>query len=258
MEARRDFYPPLVAFLLSLALHALVMGTGHDFFFPEPEPLPDTVVVELIRAEITAPPEIALLASQPQVPLPSNNPEGRDAPAPHPPEPPKPDESKGEKETIPDTVDLKPPAPGDPTSRDEEGDITPVDTSVVLTRTANSRVPDPTATESYDVTLSINEQDERYRGFLYQVRAAIDHEWRWREAILAAGRPGNVVVRMTLNPTGNGARVQIIESSGSPILDQEATVSVQRAPFPAFPRHWSIQRLHLVAQFEYRFGDDGR
>ncbi len=104
-----------------------------------------------------------------------------------------------------------------------------------------------------EATLALEATDERYRGYLDRVRSAVDGSWRgWREALLAAGRGGRVVVRVSLRPGGQVDEVQVIESSGSPILDQEAVASVRRSPLPPFPAHWTLERLHLVAQFDYR------
>jgi protein TonB len=102
------------------------------------------------------------------------------------------------------------------------------------------------------VTLTLGNTDVRYRGYLNQVQASIDRSWRWREALLAAGTAGQVLVRFSLGPDGQVEDVGVVESSGSPVLDREAADAVKRAPIPEFPRHWRLQRLNLFAQFAYR------
>jgi protein TonB len=112
-------------------------------------------------------------------------------------------------------------------------------------------LPDPAGEGVREATLALGEVDVRYRGYLDQVRSSIDRTWRWKEALLAAGGGGRVLLRFTL---GQGAveEVQVAESSGSPILDREAVEAVRRAPLPPFPHHWTIERLHLFAEFAYR------
>jgi len=112
--------------------------------------------------------------------------------------------------------------------------------------------PDPAGGEAQEVTLALGETDVRYRGYLEQVQTAIDRSWRWREALLAAGVGGQVLVRFSLSPAGQVDEVGVVESSGSPVLDREATDAVRRAPVPEFPTHWTLQRLNLFAQFAYR------
>jgi TonB family protein len=113
-------------------------------------------------------------------------------------------------------------------------------------------LPDPAGGDAREATLTLGDTDVRYKGYLASVRVAIDRSWLWKEAIMAAGRGGRVLVRFTLEAEGRVADVEVSETSGSPILDREATQTVARAPFPPFPSHWTIERLNLFAQFSYR------
>jgi TonB family protein len=119
----------------------------------------------------------------------------------------------------------------------------------------NDGPPDPAGAKTREATLTLGTTDIRYRGYLDGIETAIDLSWsqRWKEALLAAGRAGSVVVRFTLTPGGNIESVEVVKGSGSSILDDEASNAVRRAPLPPFPAHWTIDRLHLLAQFDYRF-----
>jgi TonB family protein len=80
----------------------------------------------------------------------------------------------------------------------------------------------------------------------------------WREAVIAAGRPGVVVVRFTLTAEGIVEDVVFEKRSGSPILDAEAENAVRRARLPFFPSHWEHpaaaphRAVRLRAQIEKR------
>ncbi len=112
--------------------------------------------------------------------------------------------------------------------------------------------PDPAGENAREASVALGERDVRYRSYLDRVQESIDGSWRWREALLAAGRSGSVVLRFTLTSRGATEDVEVDRTSGNPILDAEAMKAVRRSPLPAFPVHWTIIRLHLLAQFDYR------
>lgn len=115
-------------------------------------------------------------------------------------------------------------------------------------------VPDPILGKVTEATLKLNEGDKRYQGFLGAVRTAVNRQWQSREAMLAAQRSGKVTLGFTLLPSGGrAAKVSVVDSSDSTILDDEAMRAVRAAGFPPFPTHWKLEKIHLVAQFVYAF-----
>jgi TonB family protein len=73
------------------------------------------------------------------------------------------------------------------------------------------------------------------------------------KALVVAGGSRSVLVRLTIDSTGLVQEARVVEGSGNPTLDAEALDAVRRARIPPFPTHWTIERLHLVAQFDYVF-----
>jgi TonB family protein len=61
-----------------------------------------------------------------------------------------------------------------------------------------------------------------------------------------------VVLRITITSLGQLEAVEVTRSSGSHLLDGAAVDAVQRARIPPFPSHWTIEKLHLHAQFNYQ------
>lgn len=279
MDYRRNVLPPLVALTLSAALHGGIAWMPRPARQPDrPDPLP--VVVEYLPSpgqagathreapgtrQEAAPP--AAVPRQPQhrpEPLPAPPPPDPVAAAPEPPpdpaDPPDPDdpadgpEGPAPAEPAPPAADLPVPEAA-PAPHPFPAPRPQLAWSDLLPRAADLRpaadLPDPAGAGVREATLALGESDVRYRGYLEQVQAAIDRTWRWKEALLAAGGPGRVLLRFTLG-RGEVEEVQVAESSGSPILDREAVEAVRRAPLPSFPRHWTIERLHLFAEFAYR------
>jgi TonB family protein len=124
----------------------------------------------------------------------------------------------------------------------------------VITLAPMSTAPPDPVKEKREVTLSLGDPDLRYRGYLDRVRSAVDRSWNWREALLAAGRPGNVTVRVTISRSGRADAV-LVTSSGSAILDNETIATVRRSQLPDFPEEWVITKLNLIAEFQYTYGD---
>ena len=114
--------------------------------------------------------------------------------------------------------------------------------------------PDPAVGKALEATMRLDDTDRRYKGFLEGVRGAVDAQWNSRDAMIEAQRSGIVTLGFTLTAAGGrAARVEVVKSSDSGALDNEALRAVKAASFPPFPRTWRLERLHLVGQFDYSF-----
>jgi len=259
MDFRRDVLPPFLALTVSLSLHVgLTQLTVHLPDSAEDLDLTPVTVEYLPQSSSERLPaegdSAAEAAPQPESPPaaeePSPTPQAATSPipaneTPPPPPPPEPVPPAPEPQALPPTTQpaIAPPGLRELLPRAE--DLRPYSE-------AESSTPDPAGGQAKEVTLTLGDTDVRYRGYLQQVQASIDRSWRWREALLAAGGGGQVLVRFSLGPGGEVEDVGIAESSGSPVLDREAADAIRRAPIPAFPSHWTLQRLNLFAQFGYR------
>lgn len=118
----------------------------------------------------------------------------------------------------------------------------------------SEEVPDPVLGKVTEATLKLSDADKRYQGFLGAVRQAVNRQWRSRDAMLSAQRSGAVTLGFTLMPSGGrAARVQVVGSSDSKVLDDEAERAVRAASFPPFPAHWRLEKVHLTGKFVYAF-----
>ncbi|MEW6490741.1 MAG: TonB family protein [Thermodesulfobacteriota bacterium] len=278
MDYRRNVLPPILALALSAALHGGIAWTPRPAREADrPDPLP--VVVEYlptpgqgggtpleasgVQEEAAPPAAVPVEPTRRPETLPSPGPPDpvAAAPEPAPPTPAAPDGPAPPEPAPPPAAALPPaaaPLPAPEAAPEPPAAPAPppqLAWTDLMPRAADLRptaaLPDPAGEGVREATLALGEADVRYRGYLEQVQASIDRTWRWKEALLAAGGGGRVLLRFTLGQ-GAAEEVQVAESSGSPILDREAVEAVRRAPLPPFPRHWTIERLHLFAEFAYR------
>jgi len=70
---------------------------------------------------------------------------------------------------------------------------------------------------------------------------------RYPERALRRHTTGSGTVRLTIIPTGDVEEIEIVQSTSSPILDQELKEMVERAsPFPPFPKDLTRDSLVVV------------
>jgi TonB family protein len=217
----REFLPPAACVLISLLIHVLVVVAEAHVWPTARKASVDTVVIDLVD------PQQAKLPDFPEAVAAQTPPPRVEPPAPAP-------------QAAPESAKA-PVAPKQPTPPEAKATFAPP-----------SSVPDPTAPNAGEVTLPLDTADARYQGYLERVRATIDRHWRWREGLLAAGKPGVVVLRVTFERSGGKARADLRRGSGSVTLDANALETFQSAIFPPFPPHWTVERLNLVGEFEYR------
>ena len=83
-------------------------------------------------------------------------------------------------------------------------------------------------------------------GYRTRIRQAVDEHKHYPRMARRLGLEGRVVVAFTVEADGRLARVRVVESSGSELLDEAALEAVrQAAPFPPFPdgverRQWDF------------------
>lgn len=102
-------------------------------------------------------------------------------------------------------------------------------------------------------TISLDTDDQRYVSYARAIKERIAKQWRYPPAARSGLIEGKLKVLFSLTRTGDLSRIQVVEPSGSALLDQEATRAVRAAsPYPSFPEHVTAGRLNIDAKFEYR------
>jgi outer membrane biosynthesis protein TonB len=228
--------PVYAALALSLVLHAFIAWFNPSLWAHLTQPEMDTIVVELLREDEGKP-----------TPTPKSDTELAKKSA---------EQTRSEKASPPLQVEAAPPSSAgikgeaQPEPLKLKADAKPLEPEEAIKLTSTH--PDPTSDIAKEATMSLDDPDERYRGFLDNIRAAINKKWNAREAMLTARRSGLASVKFTLSAGGGNADAPaLIAQSGSEVLDGEALRAVQAANFPAFPDSWVIRRLNLIGEFEY-------
>jgi protein TonB len=272
--------------LLSLLLHLLLLLLPKDKLFPEQAP-PEPVYVEVrppqqqereldlpIRKELEKPREkpAKRLAEKDQVVEKEMAPEAQDtedrekvvrSPQPTPKAPPK--EQPKPREEV---VEEKP-------KPDLELPFTPDGWKQKPEKRQSREVPDlKTLTQISPETLSSIESDWRrkYRAdvargdtiwmdsqqdllhsFMRRFRTNIYNVWNYPSSAAQRNQQGTCLLRITIDRRGNVSNVQLLESSGHRVLDEEAISAVrQGATYGPLPRAYKHEDLKIMAFFDYR------
>jgi periplasmic protein TonB len=101
----------------------------------------------------------------------------------------------------------------------------------------------------------LNTDDIRFGSFLRRLETAIYGVWQYPQAALQRGIEGTTPVRITFNRKGEITHVEILESSGSGILDNEVLRTLKQiGPVGSFPKGYSRDDFKLIAFFHYGIG----
>ena len=98
----------------------------------------------------------------------------------------------------------------------------------------------------------LNTDDLRFGSFMRRLESAIYGVWRYPEEAARLGIEGVTPVRITFNRQGEIEKVEILQSSGSKILDDEVKRTLKMiGPVGGFPRGYDKDTFKLIAFFHY-------
>ena len=104
-------------------------------------------------------------------------------------------------------------------------------------------------------TRFLNTDDILFGSFLRRLETAIYGVWHYPQAALQRGIEGTTPVRITFDRKGDIVRVDLLESSGSKILDDEVLRTLKElGPIGSFPKGYSGEHFKLIAFFHYGNG----
>jgi len=108
--------------------------------------------------------------------------------------------------------------------------------------------------EILEDTISLDTKDRRYVSYMAVLKGRIHEHWTYPEQAREYLLEGKLLLVFTLSRDGSLIDVRVESSSGHEILDSEASRAVRAAaPYPAFPDHLRVKRLHVQATFNYSF-----
>ncbi len=100
--------------------------------------------------------------------------------------------------------------------------------------------------------ISLNTLDYKFHSYYLALKRKIELVWEYPYAARRAGIQGRLLIRFIINKNGSLASVNILRTSGSGLLDQEAVRAIRNAsPFPPIPDRMNTETLTVTATFEY-------
>lgn len=101
-------------------------------------------------------------------------------------------------------------------------------------------------------TRFLNTDDIQFGSFLRRFETSVYGVWRYPQEAAQKGVEGVTPVRITFNRNGEIVKVQLLESSGSKILDDEVLRTLRLiGPMGSLPRNYPKDEFHLIAFFQY-------
>jgi len=101
-------------------------------------------------------------------------------------------------------------------------------------------------------TVPLDSREPRFLDYLARLKRHIQGEWMYPEEARRVGMGGELVLIFTLNKAGTLTYIRLVESSGFPVLDEEALRAVKAAaPFDPFPPQMGDEPWNISAIFRY-------
>lgn len=101
-------------------------------------------------------------------------------------------------------------------------------------------------------TQFLNTNDIQFGSFLRRFETSVYGVWRYPQEAALKGIEGVTPVRITFNRNGDIVKVQLLESSGSKILDDEVLRTLRMiGPVGSLPKNYPKDEFHLIAFFQY-------
>ena len=104
-----------------------------------------------------------------------------------------------------------------------------------------------------EATVSLDSQDVKYVSYLTKIKKKIEPLWHYPEPARTIGLQGKLALCFSIVRNGQLTRLELLSSSGHPLLDEQALKAVKgAAPYFPLPERLKISRLNINATFEYR------
>jgi protein TonB len=101
-------------------------------------------------------------------------------------------------------------------------------------------------------TIPLDSREPRFQNYLQRLKARIQAEWGYPDEARRTGIGGELHLLFTLNRAGTLVSIRLLESSGYPVLDNEALRAVKAAaPYDPFPPQMGDEAWNILATFHY-------
>ncbi len=101
-------------------------------------------------------------------------------------------------------------------------------------------------------TINLDSREPQFVPYLARLKRRIEREWVYPEEAQRHSVGGELLLVFTLNKAGTLTQIQLVHTSGYPILDAEALRAVKAAaPFDPFPPQLGEEPWNIAASFRY-------
>lgn len=105
-------------------------------------------------------------------------------------------------------------------------------------------------------TLWLDTETDILISFYQRLRSGIYRVWNYPSRSQERGETGICLIRMSFNRDGTVKKVELLESTGYPLLDREAVAAVYKgAPYGKLPEAYDKKDLSILAFFRYNIGN---
>ncbi len=107
--------------------------------------------------------------------------------------------------------------------------------------------------KSKEGEITLDRDDMEYTSYLHSFKKRVETIWRYPETARRDGIEGNLVMRFSIIKSGKVEDIDILKSSGYPMLDDAAKQALLDAsPFNPLPGNWKKDRFTITGTFMYR------
>jgi TonB family protein len=101
----------------------------------------------------------------------------------------------------------------------------------------------------------LNAPEIQYISYFASIKRKIELVWQYPYEAAVAGIQGELTLDFVIARGGTVNSIELVRSSGSKILDDEAIRSIRKAaPFDPIPAHYKIPSLQIRGRFVYVHG----
>jgi TonB family protein len=101
-------------------------------------------------------------------------------------------------------------------------------------------------------TISLDSREKDFIEYLSRLKQRVQRVWEYPEEAMKEGISGELQIIFTLNSAGSLTYMRLVQSSGFPILDEEAIRAVKAsAPFDPFLPQMGDEPLNIRGTFNY-------
>jgi periplasmic protein TonB len=116
-----------------------------------------------------------------------------------------------------------------------------------------AKVDEEVEREKDPKAITLDTQDLQYTSYLRGLKQRIEEGWEYPPTARRDGIQGELLMKFTILKSGKVADVEVLKSSGYPMLDEAAKKALfDASPFNPLPGNWKKDAFTITGNFVYR------